>query len=648
MRENTRSPRFMSRRFRLGLLAVPTAMALGASIVPQVATAQGLGGLSSGSSLSDGVAPSDPPVRTPLETTHPKVEGLPAGVSIDRVEWLSDRHIAIFINSAAMPGEPIEVQMLLARDWRSQPNKKFPEVWALDGLRARDDENGWTIETNIEQQFATRNVNVILPVGGESSFYSDWQQPDNGKHYKWESFLTKELVPILDKEFKSNGKRAVVGLSMGGTSAMNLAERNPHLFNFVGSFSGYLDTTSTGMPAAIAAAMRDAGNYDATKMWGPFGSQDWIDHDPKLGLEGLKNMGIYVSAGSGRDDFGVAESVAKQPANAAGIGLEVISRLTTQTFVDEARAAGLNPTVKFRPSGVHSWEYWQFELSEAWPMMADSLGLSKEDRGLECSTIGMIAEATQSGVIGNCITNEYDVADQRGKAQDFTGGTAYWSPETNAHALFGDINARYAGIGGPSSWLGFPKSGEQKTPDGNGRYVHFEHGSIYWTPETKAHAIPGPLFEEWGKQGFEKGWLGYPTGEVKDVARGQVQQFQGGQVIKRPDNKTAFVNGAIADKYAEIGGVESGLGFPTANAIEIPGGVFQQFDHGNIYFSEATGAHVIYYGDLFEAWGKKKYEQGEFGWPTSDMKDIPAGGKRIEFQHGVIEQINGQVREEKR
>ncbi|MCP5972589.1 hypothetical protein NL361_27515, partial [Klebsiella pneumoniae] len=33
---------------------------------------------------------------------------------------------------------------------------------------------------------------------------------------------------------------------------------NPHLFNFVGSFSGYLDTTTRGMPEAIMAAQRDA------------------------------------------------------------------------------------------------------------------------------------------------------------------------------------------------------------------------------------------------------------------------------------------------------------------------------------------------------------------------------------------------------
>lgn len=46
-----------------------------------------------------------------------------------------------------------------------------------------EQQGGWTIETNIEQFYADKNTIVVLPVGGESSFYSDWEQPNNGKNY---------------------------------------------------------------------------------------------------------------------------------------------------------------------------------------------------------------------------------------------------------------------------------------------------------------------------------------------------------------------------------------------------------------------------------------------------------------------------------
>lgn len=647
MRE-TRSP--MNRMKKAAIVAAAVPMV--ASLVPVLSTsaaAQSSLPLSSNrGGLSDNIRPSDPPKRTPIEVDkNPQIPGLPEGVSVDRIEWLTNRRVAVFIRSAAMPEQLMQVQILLARDWHSNPQAKFPEVWALDGLRARDDENGWTIETNIEQFYADKNVNVILPVGGESSFYSDWQRPNNGKNYKWETFLTKELVPVLNNEFRSNDSRAVVGISMGGTAAINLAERNPHLFKFVGSFSGYLDTTTTGMPTAIKAAQMDAGGYDSEAMWGPAGSQDWIDHDPKLGIEALKDMTVYVSSGSGRDDFGNPESVAKGAANPAGVGLEVISRLSTQTFVDYASRTPVKPVVKFRPSGVHSWEYWQFEMTQAWPYIANALALAEADRGSDCSPVGAIAEATKSGVIGSCVNNEYDVADGKGKAEDFRGGTAFWSPKTGAYPLFGAILAKYSGLGGASSWLGFPTTGETKTPDGVGRFVHFENGSIYWTPQTGAYAIPGDMFKAWGENGYETGDLKYPVAEANQVGKGYVQKFQGGFLTRNPDESHNIVHGAIAEKYGELGTATSALGYPKSNEIAIRGGFFQQFEKGNIYWSPETGAHVVLYGDIFEEWGKRGYEQGAMGWPTSDMREIPAGGLVIDFQHGTLEQVNGVVRERK-
>ena len=647
MRE-TRSP--MNRMKKAAIVAAAVPMV--ASLVPVLSTsaaAQSSLPLSSNrGGLSDNIRPSDPPKRTPIEVDkNPQIPGLPEGVSVDRIEWLTNRRVAVFIRSAAMSEQLMQVQILLARDWHSDPQAKFPEVWALDGLRARDDENGWTIETNIEQFYADKNVNVILPVGGESSFYSDWQRPNNGKNYKWETFLTKELVPVLNNEFRSNNSRAVVGISMGGTAAINLAERNPHLFKFVGSFSGYLDTTTTGMPTAIKAAQMDAGGYDSEAMWGPAGSQDWIDHDPKLGIEALKDMTVYVSSGSGRDDFGNPESVAKGAANPAGVGLEVISRLSTQTFVDYASRTPVKPVVKFRPSGVHSWEYWQFEMTQAWPYIANALALAEADRGSDCNPLGAIAEATKSGVIGSCVNNEYDVADGKGKAEDFRGGTAFWSPKTGAYPLFGAILAKYSGLGGASSWLGFPTTGETKTPDGVGRFVHFENGSIYWTPQTGAYAIPGDMFKAWGENGYETGDLKYPVAEANQVGKGYVQKFQGGFLTRNPDKSHNIVHGAIAEKYGELGTATSALGYPKSNEIAIRGGFFQQFEKGNIYWSPETGAHVVLYGDIFEEWGKRGYEQGAMGWPTSDMREIPAGGLVIDFQHGTLEQVNGVVRERK-
>ena len=622
---------------RLRYLAYPRALTL--ALAPLAGAQSSIPSVPNQPGVSDYLQ-DDVPQRTPIRTDYPEIKGLPDGVSVDRVEWITDRRIAVFIKSAAMPGEPVQVQMLLARDWYSNPSKTYPEVWALDGLRALDTENGWTINTNIEQMFADKNVNVILPVGGESSFYSDWFEPNNGKNYKWESFLTQELPAVLKQGYRSNGQRAVTGISMGGTAAMNLAERRPDLFNFVGSFSGYLDTTSPGMPLAIRGALSDAGGYDAMAMWGPDGSQQWIDHDPKLGLDALKGKTVYVSSGSGKDDFGQPDSVANGPANPAGVGLEVISRMTTQTFVDRANQAGLEVVSQFRPSGIHAWPYWQFEMVQAWPYIADSLGLSKEDRGAACATVGAIAEATASGDYGSCTVNEYDV--KGGKAQDFRRGRAYWSPETGAHVLFGRIGAAYAEAGGPDSWLGFPVTGEQATPDGVGRYVHFQNGSIYWTPETDAQAVPKDMVDAWAEIGWEAGDLGYPVGAPKEMGGKLVQQFQRGYIVRNGD-KAYWVRGEIAKKYGLVDTVNSKLGAPVGNEELINGGALQRFEQGSIYWSPKTGANMIFNGDIRDAWGRAGWENGKYGFPAKDQESIPAGGEKVVFEHGTISQVNGNI-----
>lgn len=638
----SRSSRRSSRRRSawLAATAVPAALAVGLTITPTV-HAQ--------SSFSDYLRSEGDTQRTPVDTEYPNVEGLPDGVEVDRVEWITDRRIAVWIQSSAMPEELMQVQILLARDWHSDPGRTFPEVWALDGLRAVETNSGWTIETNIEQFYADKNVNVILPVGGESSFYADWNEPDNGKNYQWETFLTQELVPVLDNGFRSNRDRAVVGISMGGTAAMNLAQRHPYLFDFVGSFSGYLDVTTPGMPEAITAAQLDAGGYNSRAMWGRFGSQDWIDHDPKLGIEALAGKTIYVSSGSGRDDYGTPDSVATGPANAAGVGLEVISRMTTETFVNYANAADVSVITRFRPSGVHSWPYWQFEMTQAWPHMANALNIPEGDRGADCEPVGAIAEGINSGaipssVLGSCVNDQYAVGD--GVRQDFRGGSAYWSPATEARGLFGAINARYNELDGPAGWLGFPRTSERITPDGAGRYVHFENGSIYWHPATGAHAVPGDVFDAWADIGWEAGDLRYPTGPARQVAGGTLQQFQGGYVLVNPQGEARWVRGVIAARYGELGTADSALGFPTSNERLISGGAFQEFENGNLYWSPRTGAQMIFYGDIFNRWGETRWEQGPYGFPVADQADIPAGGQVVEFENGTIRQLNGDIQEE--
>jgi hypothetical protein len=62
----------------------------------------------------------------------------------------------------------------------------------------------------------------------------------------------------------------------------------------------------------------------------------------------------------------------------------------------------------------------------------------------------------------------------------------YWSPQTCAHVLNGDIRASWIRLGGPRSKLGYPTTDEMDSPDGKGRVSRFQRGEIWWYPDRGA------------------------------------------------------------------------------------------------------------------------------------------------------------------
>src|ERR1700712_1649511 len=146
-------------------------------------------------------------------------------------------------------------------------------VYLLDGLRAQDDFNGWDINTAAFEWFFGSRISVVMPVGGQSSFYTDWYSPSSFNKqtytYKWETFLTNELPQWLaaNKQISTTGN-GVVGLSMAGGAALILSAYHPGQFSYAASLSGFLNPSTLFMKQAIRVAMIDAGGYNVDNMWG--------------------------------------------------------------------------------------------------------------------------------------------------------------------------------------------------------------------------------------------------------------------------------------------------------------------------------------------------------------------------------------------
>ncbi|MEE2851069.1 MAG: diacylglycerol acyltransferase/mycolyltransferase Ag85A [Actinomycetota bacterium] len=280
------------------------------------------------------------------------------------------------------PGLPVEYLQVpsaaMGRDIKVQfqsGGADSPALYLLDGMRAQDDFNGWDINTPVFEWYLQSGISVVMPVGGQSSFYSDWYKPACGKAgcttYKWETFLTSELPQYLSsqKQVKPTGS-AVVGLSMAGSSALILAAYHPQQFVYAGSLSALLDPSQGMGPSLIGLAMGDAGGYKAADMWGPKEDPAWARNDPSLQVGKLvaNNTRIWVYCGNGKpSDLGGDNLPAKF--------LEGFVRTSNLKFQDAYNAAGGHNAVwNFDANGTHDWPYWGAQVHAMLPDLQSTLG----------------------------------------------------------------------------------------------------------------------------------------------------------------------------------------------------------------------------------------------------------------------------------
>jgi diacylglycerol O-acyltransferase/trehalose O-mycolyltransferase len=249
-------------------------------------------------------------------------------------------------------------------------------VYLLDGLRAQDDYSGWDINTPAFEWFDGSGVSVVMPVGGQSSFYTDWYSPSSFNNqtytYKWETFLTAELPGWLsaNKAVSPTGN-GVVGLSMSGGAALILSAYHPAQFTYAASLSGFLNPSAVFMQQAIRVAMLDAGGYNVDNMWGPPWDPSWKRNDPVRQISRIVANGtrlwIYCAPGviAGPPAGGATDlDAGADPGQALNAdGLEGIAIKSNKDFqAAYIRAGGSNATFQFPAAGNHAWPYWAAQL----------------------------------------------------------------------------------------------------------------------------------------------------------------------------------------------------------------------------------------------------------------------------------------------
>jgi hypothetical protein len=185
-------------------------------------------------------------------------------------------------------------------------------------------------------------------------------------------------------------------------------------------------------------------------------------------------------------------------------------------------------------------------------------------------SLGDLANASHQPFLGVPVTDETIAPDGQGRFNHFQNGSIYWTTQTGAHEVHGAIRDKWAATGWERGPLAYPVTDETGLSDGAGRLNHFQHGSIYWTAQTGAHEVHGAIRDKWAGLGWQAGLLGYPTTDETGTPDGvgRFNHFQGGSIYWTPGTGAHEVHGLIRERWSELGWERSYLGYPTSDETD--------------------------------------------------------------------------------
>jgi uncharacterized protein with LGFP repeats len=235
-----------------------------------------------------------------------------------------------------------------------------------------------------------------------------------------------------------------------------------------------------------------------------------------------------------------------------------------------------------------------------------------------------------------------------GFGQNFAGGKIFFTPATGAHIMTGLILAKYESLGGPAdSDLGFPTidEGAGRAPDSrNTTFSAADKPVIFFTPDTGALVVRGPINAAWDKLGGSSGALGVPAEDETYHGTVVTQKFTGGELsydtkaktfttappdlagqlsgLDIPVDPTSAINAARRAAGGSLGPLGSAQGPPYPIGRD---GLGQNFAGGKIFYSPDTGANVVT-GQVLAKYESVGGPGGDLGFPTTSEVDGGLGG----------------------
>ncbi|KAB2351005.1 esterase family protein [Actinomadura rudentiformis] len=316
----------------------------------------------------------------PAEAGAAALRKADTGAAITAQKRIDARTFDATVRSPALRTS-VKVRVITPKGWSRTSKKRWPVLYAYHG--GNDSYISWTRSTDIEKLAARYNVMVVMPEGGVNGSYTDWYNYGKGGTPMWETFHTKEVIQLMERNYRAGTARAAMGLSSGGQGAITYAARHRGLFRYAASYSGIVHLTKPGIPAIIMAEgfVFNPGQ-DPFRIWGKPDkhARNWQQHDPYVLAKNLRGTGIYLSSGTtgnpGKLDPPFVGWEFVKARLVGGIS-EAVAGATNVSLAARLRQLKIPVTTHIYKDGWHQWGYWIVEMNRSWPLMMKAIGAKR-------------------------------------------------------------------------------------------------------------------------------------------------------------------------------------------------------------------------------------------------------------------------------
>ena len=224
----------------------------------------------------------------------------------------------------------------------------YPVIYLLHGLYG--DYTNWA-DTGRMKEVADELIAsgemvpavIIMPNAGDRDVHNYQNGYFNVVNWPYEDFFFQELLPAAEKKYNCGGckgKRAIMGLSMGGGGSIVYAQRHPDLFSSAYGMSAWLDNKHRNVRGSDMPGSKLLLTDESVR---EHSALDFMDNASSGTLDQLKTVQWFLDCGD--DDF--------------------LLLLSVQLHL-KMKQAGLHSELRVR-NGGHTWEYWHTALRTSFP-----------------------------------------------------------------------------------------------------------------------------------------------------------------------------------------------------------------------------------------------------------------------------------------